>query len=379
MNRIKDHGKKWFYWLTLGVVLIIVYKVLDQLTNVTEGIGEFFKAISPILSGAFIGYILYLPCRKIEKFFKKSKKNIIKNRARGLSILTVYILAIIIIVIIIRLIFPILIESTKELIENSQGYIQKTINEYQQLPEDSIWKNEQVYQVIENIKNIDLAKYVNVDKITEYAKEAISMVTAIFNIFVAIIVSIYILAERDRICNFLKRLGKAMLKEHTFKSISKYFNSANEIFSGFITSQLIDGVVVSILSTILLSIMGIKYAPLLGFVIGMFNVIPYIGAIIGIGISVVITLITGGVSQAVWMLIAITILQQIDANIINPKIVGTSLKISPLLVITAVIIGGKYWGMIGMFISVPICALIKILAEDYIDFKIKTKKRIAEG
>ena len=376
MNRLRDHNKKWFYWLTLGVILIVVYKILDQFTNVTEGIGNFFKALSPIISGAFIGYILYLPCRKIERKYKKSKNKLLKNKARTLSILTVYVIAIILIIVIIRLIFPILIESTTELIENSQGYIQGAINKYQQLPEDSIWKNKQIFEIAESIKNIDLTKYVNVDKISEYAKEAIGMVTAIFNTFVAIIVSIYMLAERDRICNFLKRAGKAMLKETTYKSLSKYFNSANEIFSGFITSQLIDGIIVSVLSTILLSIMGVKYAPLLGFVIGMFNLIPYVGAIIGVGIATIITLITGGLTQAIWMLILITILQQIDANIINPKIVGNSLKISPLLVITAVMIGGTYWGVIGMFISVPISALIKILAEDYIDFKMKMKKKI---
>ena len=365
-----------FYWLTLGVILIVVYKILDQFTNVTEGIGNFFKALSPIISGAFIGYILYLPCRKIERRYKKSKNKLLKNKARPLSILTVYVIAIILIILIIRLIFPILIESTTELIKNSQGYIQESINKYQQLPEDSIWKNKQVFEIAESIKNIDLTKYVNVDKISEYAKEAIGMVTTIFNTFVAIIVSIYMLAERDRICNFLKRAGKAMLKETTYRSLSKYFNSANEIFSGFITSQLIDGVIVSILSTILLSIMGVKYAPLLGFVIGMFNLIPYVGAIIGVGITTIITLITGGLTQAIWMLILVTILQQIDANIINPKIVGNSLKISPLLVITAVMIGGTYWGVVGMFISVPISALIKILAEDYIDFKMKMKKKI---
>ena len=166
------------------------------------------------------------------------------------------------------------------------------------------------------------------------------------------------------------------MKKNTYTILLKYFNNANKIFSGFIASQLIDAIIVSIFSTLILSFMGIKYAPLLGFVIGLFNIIPYVGAIIGIGVSVIITLITGGLSQAVWMLIVITIFQQIDANVINPKIVGETLKISPLLVIIAVIIGGKYWGMLGMFISVPICALIKILADDYIDYKIKIKSSL---
>ena len=102
--------------------------------------------------------------------------------------------------------------------------------------------------------------------------------------------------------------------------------------------------------------------------------IPYFGAIIACGIAAIITLITGGLSQTIWMLIIVIILQQIDANIINPKIVGKSLKISPLLVIFSVTVGGAFFGMFGMFIAVPVIAIIKILVEDYIEYKNSTKK-----
>ena len=130
-----------------------------------------------------------------------------------------------------------------------------------------------------------------------------------------------------------------------------------------------------------MSIMGIKYAPLLGFFIGLFNMIPYVGAIIAVAISALITLITGGISQTIWMLIVVIILQQIDANIINPNIIGQSLKISPLLVIFAITIGGAYFGILGMFLAVPVIAVIKILIEDFIDWKLakkETKKEIQE-
>ena len=97
--------------------------------------------------------------------------------------------------------------------------------------------------------------------------------------------------------------------------------------------------------------------------------IPYFGAIIATAIAAIITLITGGLSQAIWMLIVVIILQQIDANIINPKIVGKSLKMSPLLVIFAVTVGGAFFGVLGMFLAVPIIAIIKLLVEDYIDYR----------
>ena len=120
--------------------------------------------------------------------------------------------------------------------------------------------------------------------------------------------------------------------------------------------------------------MKVKFAPLLGFFIGLFNMIPYIGAIIAVTISAIITLITGGVYQTIWMLLIVIILQQIDANIINPKIVGQSLKISPLLVIFAVTVGGAYFGILGMFLAVPVIAVIKIVIEDYVDYKLAVKK-----
>ena len=187
------------------------------------------------------------------------------------------------------------------------------------------------------------------------------------------VVSIYILADRAKLIKFLKKLASAIFKEETYKNVDKYFNNLNEIFFKFIASQFLDAIVVGILVTIAMTLMGIKYAPLLGFFIGLFNMIPYIGAIIAVAISALVTLITGGLSQAIWMLIVVIILQQIDANIINPKIVGQSLKISPLLVIFAVTVGGAYFGILGMFLAVPIAAVLKILVEDYINYRIKLK------
>ena len=145
---------------------------------------------------------------------------------------------------------------------------------------------------------------------------------------------------------------------------------------------IIIAIVVGILTSVAMWIMGIKYAPLLGFMIGLFNMIPYVGAIIAVVISVLITILTGGLTQAFWMLFVVIILQQIDANIINPKIVGKSLEISPLLVLFAVTFGGAYFGILGMFLAVPVIAVIKILIDDYIKYKeilkLKNKKNEIE-
>ena len=114
---------------------------------------------------------------------------------------------------------------------------------------------------------------------------------------------------------------------------------------------------------------------MLGFLIGLFNVIPYLGAIVAVLISSIITIFTGGVTQALIMLVAVIVLQQIDANIINPKILGTSLEISPILIIFSVTILGAYFGVLGMFLAVPIIAVLKVIIEDFIEYREQIKEK----
>lgn len=369
MNEVKNHWKKWLYWFSLGIAIIIVYKALDNFGNIMEVVDTFFTIIAPFFVGIFIAYLLYMPCRKIEKLYLKSKAKFIKKRARTLSIVTVYIIVLLLIIILINFILPVVVESVTDLINNIQGYYEIAIQKFNELPEDSILKGEMLNDLIQNINNLDIKQYIQLDKILEYIGSAIDTVTSIFNVFVSVIVSIYILAERTKILKFLRDFASVTFKEKVYKNIDKYFNDSNEIFFKFIASQFIDAVIVGIMVTIAMSIMGIKYAPLLGFMIGLFNMIPYVGAIIAVAIAALITLITGGLSQAIWMLVVVIILQQIDANVINPHVIGQSLKISPLLVLFAITVGGAYFGVIGMFLAVPVIAVIKILVVDYINYK----------
>lgn len=374
MDEIKNKGKKWLYWFLLGVAIIVVYKALDNFGDVMGVFTKFFEIITPFLVGIFISYLLYMPCRKMEQALIKSKVKWIAKKARPLGILTVYLIIVLLLVILVNFILPVVLESVMDLVNNIQHYYEMAIFNYNQLPEDDILKSDIVNDAIKNVQNLDIKQYFQLEKILAYVMSAINAVTGIFDIFVAVIVSVYILAERVEILATIKRLAEAIFKEKTYKNIGKYFNNSNEIFFKFIASQFLDAVIVGIMVTIAMSIMGIKFAPLLGFLIGLFNMIPYIGAIIAVAVSAIITLITGGLSQAIWMLIVVIILQQIDANIINPKIIGQSLKISPLLVIFAITVGGAYFGILGMFLAVPVIAVIRILIEDYIDYKITMKK-----
>ena len=375
MNEVKHNWKKWLYWFFLGLALICIYKILDNYENVIEGVHTFFGVISPFLIGIFIAYLLYMPSRKFEELYRKIKIKFIAKKARILSVITVYVIIIVAIAILFSVILPIVFESIVDFFSHIPSYFEQVIHAYNNLPQDSIFKSQIVQDEIHNLQNIDIKQYLNVEEIFGYIINAIGAIFSIVDIFIAIIVSIYILVDRRKILTFFKKLAGAIFKERTYKNLDKYFNNSNEIFFKFVASQFLDAIVVGILVSIAMTIMGVKYAPLLGFFIGLFNMIPYVGAIIATVIAAIITLITGGLSQTIWMLIIVIILQQIDANIINPRIVGKSLKISPLLVLFAVTFGGAYFGILGMFLAVPIIAVVKILIDDFIKYK-ETKKNV---
>ena len=377
-NNKKNKGKltKWLYWFLFAVAVILVYKTLDNISAIGSWIGNLIDVLMPFGVGLLIAYLLYIPCKKIESFYKKSKKiKFIKNRARGLSILTVYLIIILILIIAINFLIPIVASSIIDLVTNIQSYYNSLMTSIDNMPDDSIFKNDIVIDLIESIRNIDLKQFFNMNKLAEYARGAIDVAGRILDFFVAIIVSIYLLLERKQILEFIRKLGRAILNKRAYKNFGKYFDRTNSIFFDFLAGQILDCIIIGIITSIAMLILGVKYAISLGFMIGIFNLIPYFGAIIAVIIAAIITLLTGGLWQTVIMVVILIVLQQIDANIINPKILGNSLKISPLLVIFAVSVGGAYFGVWGMFLSVPIIAVIKLLLTDYIEYKNRFKDR----
>lgn len=365
---------KWLKYFSLGVALIAVYQIMNHLDGVGEWLSGLSAILSPFLWGILIAYLFYTPCRGIERRLKKTKKKGFLNRkARGISVLLVYLIALLIIILAFQYIIPILVQSVRDLIANFQTYYTESIERLNQSGTDDFLNNPIVQEGIKRLQEVDWSQLATLENIMVYARGAVSAVTGVFSVFVSIIVSIYILLERSKIVKFLTRLGQAIFKPKTYNLLYSYFEKANEIFFKYVGSQFLDAVLVGSIASIILSILGVKYAVLLGVMIGLSNMIPYFGAIIATVIAALITLITGGFMQAIAMLITIIVLQQIDANVINPKIVGDSLKISPLLVIFAVTVVGAYFGIIGMFLSVPIVALLKLMLEHFIAFRTEQK------
>lgn len=375
MEEIKQGWKKRMSWLLIAITVVVIYKMLDNFSSIQQWFGTLFAIMKPFLIGILISYILFMPCKKIENILKKSKLKIISRKSRGLSVITTYIIFILIVIIVINCIFPILRDSIVELVSNVPGYYDTLVNKYNELPEDSILKSEIIRDRMSELTSIDIKQFLNIsnDKIIEYIKNIIDIFSGIFDVFVSIVVSVYILLQRNSLVNALRRFARAIFKKNTYETVNRYFTKANEVFFTFITSQLLDAVIVGILTTVAMMILRVKYAPLIGFMIGLFNLIPYIGAIVAVAIGILITLITGGFGKAVAMAIVVIVLQQIDANIINPKILGSSLETSPLLVLFAITVGGAYFGILGMFLGVPIAVVIKTVLTDFVDSRNRVK------
>src|SRR5574344_688110 len=302
MKEKKNKWGKWIYWFTFAIGTIIIYKTLDNFNEIGSWFNKFFDVVAPFLGGILIAYLLYKPVKKFENLYKKVKKiKIVNRKARVLSITTVYILALGLILLAFKFIVPIIVTSILDLVNNFQQYYNMIVKQINELPEDSIWRSPAIMNVIDEAQNIDFSKYINIEKLTEYAQGVINFASGIFDFFVAIIVSVYILAQRGTIIRYGKKIVNAVFKEKTANRIDSYFYKGSGIFFKFVASQLLDAIVVGILTSVAMSIMGVKYAVLLGFMIGLFNLIPYFGAIVAVIIAGLITILTGGFVQAIWV------------------------------------------------------------------------------
>lgn len=372
--------RKWLFWFSFAVAVITVYKTIDSVSAIFSWVGNLFNLLMPFFMAILVAYILYMPSRGIENGLNKTKSKFLKKHSRGLSVLLVYVIAVLIIFVIFRFVMPTITTSITDLASNIPNYYNNAIDYFNNLEEDSIFVKLNAKQYVDKLQEINIEqqilKWINIDNINYIVGGLVGATNVIFDLFVTVVVSVYMLLERSDIKSFLQNLSSAVFDKKTNEAISRYYRKTNSIFFSYISSQLIDAIVVGIITSIAMSIMKVKYAVLLGFLIGLFNIIPYFGAIIAVALAIIITIFTGGFAQAIWLAIVVIILQQIDANIINPRILGNSLNLSPILVIFAVTVGGTYFGVLGMFLGVPVAAFLKIVIEDFI--AIRNDKEIKE-
>ena len=197
-----------------------------------------------------------------------------------------------------------------------------------------------------------------------------SLASGFMNIFIAIIASIYMLIDKDRILESINNLVGKFDSNHKNNTFIKHCSNINKIFTQYIYARLMLCVIIGCASTLLLLLMGEKYALLLGIFIGFMDLIPYFGSIISWVVGLVIMLISGGFSHAIWCSLMVLVLQQIDGNVIAPKLTSDRLEVRPLAVIIAVSVGGSLFGFVGMLISVPVVAILKAILSEILDSKL---------
>ena len=269
-------------------------------------------------------------------------------------------------------------------------------------------------QIIENVNNImsfimegdvDIAKIVAdiknrmdnkyIEYITDYILQAgesfkniinnllnylynmlMSLITNIgsstFTVFISFIISIYMLSEKDDLLARSRRFIHAYFSDKKAKDILDVFEKANKIFKSFLGGKLLDSAIVGIMFVIAFALAKVPYAPLMGTLTGFFNIIPYFGPLIG-SVPVIIVSFFVNPTKALTALIIIIIIQQIDANILEPKIVGENVGVSPFWIITSVTVGGNLFGIPGLILGVPVVVLLKTVLEGSMEMRLIEK------
>lgn len=363
-----DEFKKYLGLFILGTALIIVYKTFDNFGALWDGAKYVLSLLTPFFIGGITAYILYIPCRKLEALCKKTQINFIVRHRRGLSVAAIYIIFVGAVILFLVAIIPSLIESLSEFMEQLPQLVSGAVEWFNSLGLYTLDENFIDKLLTSNLISFDrIIGGISLDSMNKYARGVMSFGTALFNAFVGIIISVYLLLGRTEIKRAVMRFIRSHMSKKHRRMFGRYIGKINNFVDLYIYCLLIDAFIIFVLSLLILSVMHVKYAILLALMLGMFNLIPYFGAITATTLSALITVFTKDFMSGVIVAVVLTILQQIDANIIQPRLLSDSLNIKPVWVIFAILLGGGLFGVIGIIFAVPFFALIKIICLDLIE------------
>lgn len=206
----------------------------------------------------------------------------------------------------------------------------------------------------------------DINSLGKYAQGIVSFTSGLVDLFIALIASVYMLIDKDRISAGIRRIVGLFSKKEVGDAFMEHCSKINLIFRKYVYSRLICCIVMAISCSIILGIMDEKYALLLGIFIGFMDMIPYFGSIISWIVCAVVMIFTGGLFHSIWCSLVMLVMQQIDGNILAPKVMGSKLDIRPLVIIIAVSAGGTLFGFVGMLISVPVVAIIRAIISEFV-------------
>lgn len=383
LEKLKAYKKYFLVGLTsvvIGSILIVIFKTVDNAPNlimtIWEAIKNFFGVISPVINAFVAAYLLYYPVVYIENWINKGFDKLVPKRDREkckasirlISVTLIFLAVIGLIAMIINFIIPPLFDNIKILI--------RSIPKYE--AQFNIWMKEigKVLNTLNvDITNINIFNYVKgflVDGgqllINSLGGLISSFSSFVIDLVVSVILTFYFLKDKEKLFAMISKFGTIVCTPKVKDNIIDFVKTLDDVVGKYLLGTILDSFIVGVVSVLLMILIKHPFAILIGVAAGFTNVIPYVGPIVGSGLAFVLGAFTSfglGITGAVLLLLY----QQIDGNIVQPKIVGDKVGLLPVWILIAVLIGGSYFGGIGMIASVPTAALIGV----YIDRLYKCK------
>ncbi len=380
-------NEKYFKWgLTAFLVIVagvLFWIVFSNLPGFYDMILDFFGIIAPILYGCLFAYLMNPIMKRAQALLEKllagtkltEKKQLLLAKTGGLIVsLLVLLLAI---YALIALIVPNIVSSLEELLQQSklEGYyarITAWVNEifagtrFEQWFHDNL--DSLLKLIIDWLKNIDLPKL-----LSGLTSSVYSVVMSVFNMLVGIVAAVYLLLYEKKLCAQAKKITVAVFNTKHADRLFEIARRTNRIFSGYVIGKIIDAILVGVITYFALLIMRMPFAPLIAVLVGVTNIIPFFGPFLGAVPSALLLLIEKPI-DALYFIIFILVLQMIDGNIIENRILGEKLGISDLWVLVAILVFGGIFGFGGMLLGVPIFAVIYTLITDGVNERLRRKR-----
>lgn len=369
----------------IGALLIACIVIID-LSAFLSALGAIAGIIMPISVGLCIAFVINIPLTLLERLWDKIDKHSTRRYHHAIKRAVCLFICIAglggIIFLFVLTVTPYLEASLTSLFNALPVFVDKL-----QALWDSLSEKLAAYSI--RLPELDLDTEKISSALTEYFSKnsdrilnisigfASSVVSTVFNVILAAVISVYVLAKKERLRIQAKRILWAFFPEERCKSVLNVASLTASTFARFLTGQLAEAVILGVLCLIGMLIFGFPYAALISLIIGVTALIPIFGAFIGIGIGALLILLYDPLT-AVWFLVFITVLQQIETNIIYPRVVGKSVGLPALWVLIAVTVGSSF-GIIGMLISVPLVSVIYCLAGQLVSARLEKKLDINES
>ena len=358
--------KRYFRWgLTVFLTvcaLMVFYDTVFRHGVLLSLLGSFASALKPVIYGAAMAYLLTPLVNSFDRLLlrllgEKSRRGLV----RAASILLTWAVVFLAVYLLISILIPQLYQSVATLVGNMQSYYNTVYAWVTKLLDDNPEIAPRVSAAIDEYWDEFRGWFT--DKFLPQAQQTIGIVTSgvlsvvlFFKDFlVGVIVSIYLLALKEGFATGARRLLYSAVSEPHYRGTLRAASAANNIFSGFVRGKLLDSLIIGILCFIGCSILKLPYTPLVSVIVGITNIIPFFGPFLGAIPSAFLILLVSPV-KCLYFIIFVLVLQQLDGNIIGPKILGNSTQLPSFWVIVAILIGGGFFGVLGMFLGVPVFA-----------------------